>query len=128
MNGMSMGVPFGLIPAADQMNHHMSSNPNDHQAQQLSRSSSHHSEDRRSVPAPMNGSAQQHYSSVPTSMAQQMAPQLANYSMSQNQNGVPMFNGGSNGQQQQSNLDWQAMFSQGQQPGTQSHQTTPSLF
>ncbi|KAJ4414621.1 hypothetical protein N0V82_007804 [Gnomoniopsis sp. IMI 355080] len=108
-------VPFGLVPAADQM--HMA-NPNDHQAQQLSRSSSNSADDRRSVPAQvMNQSNQQQYSSIPTSMAQQMAPQMANYSMSQNQNGVPMFNGGSNGQQQQqqqqqSGLDWQAMFSQ----------------
>lgn len=107
-------VPFGLVPAADQM--HMA-NPND-QAQQLSRSSSNSADDRRSVPAQvMNPSNQQQYSSIPTSMAQQMAPQMANYSMSQNQNGVPMFNGGSNGQQQQqqqqqSGLDWQAMFSQ----------------
>lgn len=107
-------VPFGLIP------NHMGSNHND-QAQQLSRSSSN-SEERGSVPAPsMNPSNQQQYS-VPTSMATQMAPQLANYSMSQNQNGVPMFNGGSNGNQQQSGLDWQAMFSQ--QGGAQHTQTT----
>lgn len=111
LNGMSnvhnpSMVPFGLIPA-DQM--HMSSNPND-QAQHLSRSSSN-SEERRSGPAPiLNPSTQQQYNGVPTSMAQQMAPQMANYNMSQNQNGVPMFNGGSNGQQQQSGLDWQAMF------------------
>lgn len=117
-------VPFGLVPAADQM--HMA-NPND-QAQQLSRSSSNSADDRRSVPAQvMNQSTQQQYSSIPTSMAQQMAPQMANYGMSQNQNGVPMFNGGSNGQQQQqqqqqSGLDWQAMFSQ--QGGT--HQTNPT--
>lgn len=117
-------VPFGLVPAADQM--HMA-NPND-QAQQLSRSSSNSADDRRSVPAQvMNQSTQQQYSSIPTSMAQQMAPQMANYSMSQNQNGVPMFNGGSNGQQQQqqqqqSGLDWQAMFSQ--QGGT--HHTNPT--
>lgn len=99
-------VPFGLIPA-DQL--HMSSNPND-QAQHLSRSSSN-SEERRNGPAPiLNPSSQQQYNGVPTSMAQQMAPQMANYSMPQNQNGVPMFNGQANGQQQQSNLDWQAMF------------------
>ncbi|PSS02123.1 hypothetical protein BD289DRAFT_458213 [Coniella lustricola] len=111
MNGMNnvhnpSMVPFGLIPA-DQM--HMSSNPND-QAQHLSRSSSN-SEERRNGPAPiLNPSSQQQYNGVPTSMAQQMAPQMANYSMPQNQNGVPMFNGQPNGQQQQSNLDWQAMF------------------
>lgn len=98
-------VSFGLMGA------HMSSNPND-QAQQLSRSSSN-SEERGNVPAPV----QQQYNSVPTSMAQQMNPQLANYSMSQNQNGVPMFNAGSNGNQQQSGLDWQAMFSSQQQQG-----------
>lgn len=103
-------VPFGLMPGG-----HMSSNPND-QAQQLSRSSSN-SEERGNVPAPV----QQQYNSVPTSMAQQMNPQLANYSMSQNQNGVPMFNGGSNGNQQQSGLDWQAMFSSQQQQGGALH-------
>lgn len=134
MNGMhSMHnpnmVPFGLVPAGDQM--HMA-NPND-QAQQLSRSSSNSADDRRSVPAQvMNQSTQQQYSSIPTSMAQQMAPQMANYSMSQNQNGVPMFNGGSNGQQQQqqqqqSGLDWQAMFSQ--QGGTHhTNQTSVNAF
>lgn len=104
-------VPFGLMATG-----HMS-NPND-QAQ-LSRSSSN-SEERGSVPAPV----QQQYSSVPTSMAQQMNPQLANYSMSQNQNGVPMFNGGSNGQQQQSGLDWQAMFNQQGQGGAHYTQAT----
>lgn len=103
-------VPFGLMAGG-----HMSSNPND-QAQQLSRSSSN-SEERGNVPAPV----QQQYNSVPTSMAQQMNPQLANYSMSQNQNGVPMFNGGSNGNQQQSGLDWQAMFSSQQQQGGALH-------
>lgn len=102
-------VPFGLMTGG-----HMS-NPND-QAQQLSRSSSN-SEERGNVPAPV----QQQYNSVPTSMAQQMNPQLANYSMSQNQNGVPMFNGGSNGSQQQSGLDWQAMFSSQQQQGGALH-------
>lgn len=108
-------VPFGLIPAAD-MNH-MSSNPNDQQAQ-LSRSSSMNrlddgnNDDRRSVPAPVMASNQQQYNgSVPTSMPTQMAPQMAPYNMQQNQNGVPnMFNGGSNSNQQP--VDWQAMFNQ----------------
>lgn len=108
-------VPFGLIPTGDV--HGLPSNPNDQQAQ-LSRSSSMNrlddgnNDDRRSVPAPVMASNQQQYNgSVPTSMPAQMAPQMANYNMQQNQNGVPtMFNGGSNSNQQP--VDWQAMFNQ----------------
>lgn len=105
-------VPFGLIPAADQMQNHMS-NPNDQN--QLSRSSSMNrledaNDDRRNGPV-MNSGQQQYNGNVPTSMATNINPQLAGYQMQQSQNGVPMFNGGSNSNQQ-SGLDWQAMFQQ----------------
>ncbi|ROW09637.1 hypothetical protein VMCG_02677 [Cytospora schulzeri] len=117
MNGMNnvQGnpmVPFGLIPAADQMQSHMS-NPNDQN--QLSRSSSMNrledaNDDRRNGPV-MTSGQQQYNGNVPTSMATNINPQLAGYQMQQSQNGVPMFNGGSNSNQQ-SGLDWQAMFQQ----------------
>jgi hypothetical protein len=44
----------------------------------------------------VNGSSlqqQQYNGNLPTSMSTNINPQLANYNMSQNQNGVPMFNG-----------------------------------
>lgn len=118
MNGMNnvQGnpmVPFGLIPAADQMQSHMS-NPNDQN--QLSRSNSMNrledaNDDRRNGPVMAPSAQQQYNGNVPTSMATNINPQLAGYNMQQSQNGVPMFNGGSNSNQQ-SGLDWQAMFQQ----------------
>lgn len=110
MNGMSnvQGdpmVPFGLIPAPDHMN---MSNPNDSRSSSMNRLEDNNSQDRRSVPAPVH---QQHYNgSVAHSMAQNINPQLANYSMPTGQNGgMPMFNGpNSMGQS-----DWSQMFQQG---------------
>lgn len=119
-------VPFGLIPAADQMQGHMS-NPNDQS--QLSRSSSMNrledaNDDRRNGSV-MNQGQQQYNGNVPTSMATNINPQLAGYQMQQSQNGVPMFNGGQN-QNQQSGLDWQAMFQQGGAHHTYSRQQMSS--
>lgn len=120
MNGMNNVtgnphmVPFGLIPAADQINHMNDQNQLSRQSS-MNRLEDTNGEERRNVPAPvMTASSQQqqqYNGNVPTSMSTNINPQLANYNMSQNQNGVPMFNGGSN-HNQQSGLDWQTMFTQ----------------
>lgn len=120
MNGMNNVtgnphmVPFGLIPAAEQINHMNDQNQLSRQSS-MNRLEDTNGEERRNVPAPvMTASSQQqqqYNGNVPTSMSTNINPQLANYNMSQNQNGVPMFNGGSN-HNQQSGLDWQTMFTQ----------------
>jgi hypothetical protein len=135
MNGMNNVtgnphmVPFGLIPAADQINHMNDQNQLSRQSS-MNRLEETNGEERRNVPAPvMTASSQQqqqYNGNVPTSMSTNINPQLANYNMSQNQNGVPMFNGGSN-HNQQSGLDWQTMFSQ--QGGAQyTHPVPTSTF
>lgn len=120
MNGMNNVtgnphmVPFGLIPAADQINHMNDQNQLSRQSS-MNRLEDTNGEERRNVPAPVMSASsqqqQQYNGNVPTSMSTNINPQLANYNMSQNQNGVPMFNGGSN-HNQQSGLDWQTMFTQ----------------
>ena len=117
MNGMGsmpadgMVHPFGLIPAppSDGMNQLA----NDQS--QLSRSSSINdaNRDRRAMPgsvmgAPASrGSFDQSYSGVDSNnINANINPQLANYSMTQNQNGMPMFGGSSSG-------DWSQMFQAG---------------
>lgn len=124
MNGMNnvpgdgMVHPFGLIPAPDGIN-----NMSNDQAQ-LSRSSSMNrledanNQDRRSVAGSVMGAStrggsfdQTYNGNVSASMAANINPQLANYNMPPNQNGMPMF-GGQNSNQQFSG-DWSQMFSQG---------------
>ncbi|KAK3324250.1 fungal-specific transcription factor domain-containing protein [Cercophora scortea] len=117
INGMGnmpadgMVHPFGLIPAPDGMNN-ISNDQN-----QLSRSSSMNrldadNRDRRSMtgsvmggPATRGGSFDQPYNGGDgaNNMAANINPQLANYSMPQGQNGMPMF-GGSGA------TDWSQMF------------------
>jgi hypothetical protein len=91
--------PFGLIPASDGM-----SNVANDQSQ-LSRSSSMNriaddaNRDRRSMTSSVMGSGtrpssfEQTYNGgeVANNMTANINPQLANYSMPQNQNGMPMF-------------------------------------
>lgn len=102
LNGMGnmpvdgMVHPFGLIPtpAADGMNNIA----NDQS--QLSRSSSINrlddaNRDRRSMAGSVMGTSQSYNGDVQNNMGGNINPQLANYSMPQNQNGMPMF-GGSN--------------------------------
>lgn len=120
MNGMNNVtgnphmVPFGLMPAADQINHMNDQNQLSRQSS-MNRLEDTNGEERRNVPAPVMSASsqqqQQYNGNVPTSMSTNINPQLANYNMSQSQNGVPMFNGGSN-HNQQSGLDWQTMFTQ----------------
>ena len=117
INGMGnmpadgMVHPFGLIPASDGMNNLA----NDQS--QLSRSSSMNrlddaNRDRRNMPASVMppattrpGGFEQTYSSgeVANNMTANINPQLANYSMPQSQNGMPMFN-------QSGSTDWSQMF------------------
>ncbi|KAJ9131580.1 C2H2 transcription factor [Pleurostoma richardsiae] len=114
MNGMpteGMVHPFGLIPAPDGMNN-MANDQN-----QLSRSSSMNrmedanGQDRRNVAGSVMGASQPYNGNVPNSMAANINPQLANYNMPANQNGMQMFSGSNSNQQ--SGLDWSQMFSQG---------------
>jgi hypothetical protein len=120
INGMGnmpadgMVHPFGIIPASDGM-----SNVANDQSQ-LSRSSSINriaddaSRDRRSMTQSVMGqstrpgSFDQTYNGgeVANNMTANINPQLANYSMPQNQNGMPMFGGSGS-------TDWSQMFQAG---------------
>lgn len=120
INGMGnmpadgMVHPFGLIPASDGM----SNIANDQS--QLSRSSSMNrlddqNRDRRSMTASVMGAQStrpgnfdQPYNGgeVPNNMTANINPQLANYSMPQSQNGMPMFGGSGS-------TDWSQMFQAG---------------
>ncbi|KAL1835815.1 hypothetical protein VTJ49DRAFT_6036 [Mycothermus thermophilus] len=120
MNGMGnmpadgMVHPFGIIPASDGMNN-VANNQN-----QLPRSDNINrvaaddaaNRDRRSMTGQVMGQSprpanfeQQGYngSEVANNMAANINPQLANYSMPQNQNGMPMFGGSGS-------TDWSQMF------------------
>ncbi|KAI0909317.1 fungal-specific transcription factor domain-containing protein [Ustulina deusta] len=122
MNGMASmsgdGVvhPFGMVQIQDGMGN-MANDQN-----QLSRSSSMSrmddaaNRDRRNMPGGYNGE-------VPNSMASNINPQLANFNMPPNQNGMPMY--GASGSNQQSGLDWSQMF---QQPGAQPTHTYNTTF
>jgi len=120
INGMGnmpadgMVHPFGIIPASDGM-----SNVANDQSQ-LSRSSSINriaddaNRDRRSMTQSVMGqstrpgSFDQTYNGgeVANNMTANINPQLANYSMPQNQNGMPMFGGSGS-------TDWSQMFQAG---------------
>ncbi|KAI0150447.1 fungal-specific transcription factor domain-containing protein [Xylariaceae sp. FL1272] len=122
MNGMTNmpgdGVvhPFGMVQIQDGMGN-MANDQN-----QLSRSSSmsrmddNANRDRRNMPGGYNGE-------VPSSMSSNINPQLANFSMPPNQNGMPLY--GASGSNQQSGLDWSQMF---QQPGAQQSHTYTTTF
>ncbi|KAH9908696.1 hypothetical protein F4778DRAFT_768512 [Xylariomycetidae sp. FL2044] len=112
MNGMNSmpgdGVhPFGMVQIQDGIGN-MANDQN-----QLSRSSSMSrmddsaNRDRRSMTGGYSGD-------VTNSMASNINPQLANFNLPPNQNGMPMY--GAQGSNQPSNLDWSQMF---QQPGAQ---------
>jgi hypothetical protein len=121
INGMGnmpadgMVHPFGIIPTSDAM-----SNVANDQSQ-LSRSSSINriaedaNRDRRSMTASAMGAStrpgsfDQPYNGggeVANNMTANINPQLANYSMPQNQNGMPMFGGSGS-------TDWSQMFQAG---------------
>jgi hypothetical protein len=122
MNGMTSmsgdGViqPFGMVQIQDGMGN-MANDQN-----QLSRSSSMNrmddaaNRDRRNMPGAYNGE-------VSNSMSSNINPQLANFNMPPNQNGMPMY--GASGSNQQSGLDWSQMF---QQPGAQPTHTYNTTF
>ncbi|CAJ2513802.1 Uu.00g019210.m01.CDS01 [Anthostomella pinea] len=111
MNGMSsmpgdpVVHPFGMVQIQDGLGN-MANDQN-----QLSRSSSmsrmdENNRDRRSMTGGYSGD-------VPNSMSSNINPQLANFNMPPNQNGMMYQPSGS---AQQSGLDWSQMF---QQPGAQ---------
>lgn len=106
MQGDNVVHPFGMVPMADGM-----PNLNNDQSQ-LSRSSSisrmDDNRDRRSM---TGGGSVYGSGDVQSSMASNINPQLANYSMPQSQNGMQMFAGSNSNQQ---NLDW-SMFQAGAQ-------------
>ena len=116
LNGLSnippndgMVHPFGMVPVQDGMNNL----PNDQN--HLSRSSSMgrlengSGADKRNAPGNVMGAGQPYGGDVSNSMNNQ---HLQGYSMPQGQNGMPMYPGASN-PNQQSGLDWSQMF----QPG-----------
>jgi len=118
--------PFGLIPANDGMNNI----PNDQS--QLSRSSSINrlddsNRDRRSMTGSVmgastrGGSFDQTYNNgeVANNMTANINPQLANYSMPSNSNGMPMFAGSGS-------TDWSQMFQAGAQNHTSVHNFPPN--
>ncbi|KAL5890034.1 hypothetical protein ACKVWC_005253 [Pyricularia oryzae] len=122
INGMgNMGPdgmvhPFGLIPAQDGMPN--MSNDQNHLSRQpsMNRMEDPNDRDRRSVTGSVMGnntrpgSFDQGYNgTVPHTMAANINPQLANYPMPPNQNGMPMFAGQASNQQS-GGLDWSQMF------------------
>ncbi|KAI1081738.1 fungal-specific transcription factor domain-containing protein [Whalleya microplaca] len=126
MNGMNNmpgdGVvhPFGMVQIQDGMGN-MANDQN-----QLSRSSSmsrmedNGNRDRRSMTGGYNGD-------VSNSMSSNINPQLANFNMPPNQNGMPMYGASGSGQQSGS-LDWAQMFQQtGAQQHTYVNQSPPNL-
>ncbi|KAI0132316.1 fungal-specific transcription factor domain-containing protein [Xylariales sp. AK1849] len=116
MQGENVVHPFGMVPMADGM-------PNlQNDQNQLSRSSSisrmeDQNRDRRS----MTGGGSVYGGDVQSSMASNINPQLANYSMPQGQNGMQMFTGSNPNQQ---NLDW-SMFQAGAQENTYANSFPP---
>lgn len=106
MQGDNVVHPFGMVPMADGL-----ANMNNEQSQ-LSRSSSisrmDDNRDRRSM---TGGASVYGGGDVQNSMGSNINPQLANYSMPQNQAGMQMFAGSNSNQQ---NLDW-SMFQAGAQ-------------
>ncbi|KAF2997276.1 hypothetical protein E8E14_004880 [Neopestalotiopsis sp. 37M] len=106
MQGDGVVHPFGMVPMADGL-----TNMSNEQSQ-LSRSSSisrmDDNRDRRSM---TGGGSVYGGGDVQNSMASNINPQLANYSMPQSQNGMQMFAGSNSNQQ---NLDW-SMFQAGAQ-------------
>ncbi|KAJ3552787.1 hypothetical protein NPX13_g11034 [Xylaria arbuscula] len=122
MNGMAsmpgdqVVHPFGMVQIQDGMGN-MANDQN-----QLSRSSSMSrmddaaNRDRRNMPGGYSAE-------VPNSMASNINPQLANFNIPPNQNGIPMY--GASGSSQQSGLDWSQMF---QQPGAQQTHTYNTSF
>ncbi|KAL7627435.1 hypothetical protein AAE478_001628 [Parahypoxylon ruwenzoriense] len=103
MPGDNVVHPFGMVQIQDGMGN-MANDQN-----QLSRSSSmsrmddNSNRDRRSMTGGYNGD-------VSNSMSSNINPQLANFNMPPNQNGMPMY--GASGSNQQSGLDWSQMFPQ----------------
>lgn len=101
MPGENVVHPFGMVQIQDGMGN-MANDQN-----QLSRSSSMSrmddsaNRDRRSMTGGYNGD-------VSNSMSSNINPQLANFNMPPNQNGMPMY--GASGSNQQNSLDWAQMF------------------
>ncbi|KAI1379407.1 hypothetical protein F4677DRAFT_453036 [Hypoxylon crocopeplum] len=104
MPGDNVVHPFGMVQIQDGMGN-MANDQN-----QLSRSSSmsrmddNSNRDRRSMTGGYNGD-------VSNSMSSNINPQLANFNMPPNQNGMPMY-GASGSTQQSASLDWAQMFPQ----------------
>ncbi|KAI1775253.1 hypothetical protein F4818DRAFT_448519 [Hypoxylon cercidicola] len=115
MPGDNVVHPFGMVQIQDGMGN-MANDQN-----QLSRSSSmsrmddNSNRDRRSMTGGYNGD-------VSNSMSSNINPQLANFNMPPNQNGMPMY-GASGSNQQSAGLDWSQMF-----PQSGAHQTYISQF
>ncbi len=98
MSGEGVVHPFGMVQIPESMGN-MANDQN-----QLSRSSSmshdNNSRDRRTMPGGYNGD-------VSSSMSSNINPQLANFNMPPNQNGMPMYGA--------SGSDWTQMFPPGAQ-------------
>ncbi|KAK4100835.1 hypothetical protein N658DRAFT_426888 [Parathielavia hyrcaniae] len=122
MNGMGnmpadgMVHPFGIIPASDGMSNVASDQSQLSRSSSINRAADDANRDRRSMTASVMASStrpgnfDQPYNGgeVANNMTANINPQLANYSMPQNQNGMPMFGGSGS-------TDWSQMFQAGAQ-------------
>ncbi|PKS08911.1 hypothetical protein jhhlp_003524 [Lomentospora prolificans] len=111
-DGMSHGYP--MVPVPEGLPN-LANDQSQMQRSNMSRIESNGSQDRQGMAAPVMGSApgrgyEQHYASnVAGSMANQP---MQGYSMPPGQNGMPMYAGGSNSNQQ---VDWSQVFPTGAQ-------------
>ncbi|KAK4145880.1 fungal-specific transcription factor domain-containing protein [Dichotomopilus funicola] len=117
MPAEGMVHPFGIIPASDGINNVANDQSQLSRSSSINRVTDDANRDRRSMTASVMGAStrpgsfEQSYNGneVANNMTANINPQLANYSMPQNQNGMPMF-GGSN------SADWSTMFQAGAHP------------
>ncbi len=123
INGMGnmpadgMVHPFGIIPASDGMTNVANDQSQLSRSSSINRIADDANRDRRSMTQSVMGqstrpgSFDQTYngSEVANNMTANINPQLANYSMPQNQNGMPMFGGSGS-------ADWSQIFQAGAHP------------
>ena len=120
INGMGnmpadgMVHPFGIIPASDGMTNVANDQSQLSRSSSINRITDDANRDRRSMTQSVMGASTRPGSFDPTynggevanNMTANINPQLANYSMQQNQNGLPMFGASSS-------TDWSQMFQAG---------------
>jgi hypothetical protein len=105
--------PFGLLPEPNRVkseysDHYQMSTSSDIARLVNDRLSGNASGPHVAVAEHENGSVEHQNGEISDRVAANINPQLANYSMPPQQNGIPMFGGASTNQQ--SGLDWSQMF------------------